>query len=227
MRFLGLVALLLAFGAPARAEGPVVVELFTSQSCSSCPPAEAIFRDLAKRQDLVALEWHVDYWDDLSAGAAGRWRDPFSSGENTRRQRAHNLALKGEASAYTPQIIVAGAAETVGSRRAEIDRLIASAQAIPPRARIARGARGLKVIDAPDGARLRLVVFRRSATTHVGGGENHRRTLDEAHVVLRQTVLGPARAGESVAAPRLAAGDGAALLIEDGATGLALAGAYF
>lgn len=221
---------LAAAAAPARAEpeAAVVVELFTSQSCSSCPPAEALFRALAARDDLVALEWHVDYWNDLSVGAAGRWKDPFSSPDHARRQRAYNLALKGAASAYTPQIVVAGAAETVGSRGPDIERLIAEAKAAAPRAAIARSGAALVIAAAPADARLRLVVFRRAAATRVGGGENHRRNLEEANVVLREEMLGPARAGAAIAAPAgLSAGDGAALLIEDGASGAALAGAYF
>lgn len=222
---------MIAVAAPARAEqsapAPVVIELFTSQSCSSCPPAEALFRDLASRKDVVALEWHVDYWDDLSAGASGRWKDPFSSADNTRRQRAYNLALKGEPSAYTPQIVVAGASETVGSRGAEIGSLIEAAKSHAAPARLAGEGEGLSVVAAPSGAKLRIVTFRRSATTAVGGGENHRRQLAEANVVTGSRVLGLAREGNSVPAPALKDGEGAALLIEDGRTGAVLAGAYF
>ena len=75
----------------ARADGaPVVVELFTSQSCYSCPPAEARLADLARRDGIVALEHHVDYWDSLVYGSAGRGKDVFSSSEATARQRAYN-----------------------------------------------------------------------------------------------------------------------------------------
>ncbi|MFN0023541.1 MAG: DUF1223 domain-containing protein, partial [Parvularculaceae bacterium] len=93
------------------ADKPVVVELFTSQGCSSCPPAEALMRELAKRPGLVALEWHVDYWDDLHAGSSGKWKDPFSSADHTARQRAYNRALRGTGGAYTPQMVIDGAAE--------------------------------------------------------------------------------------------------------------------
>ncbi|MGZ0189584.1 MAG: DUF1223 domain-containing protein, partial [Alphaproteobacteria bacterium] len=75
---------------PAMADpaAPVAVELFTSQGCYSCPPAEAYLGELAKRKDVVALEWHVDYWDKLVYGSAGQWKAPFSSPAATRRQYA-------------------------------------------------------------------------------------------------------------------------------------------
>lgn len=104
---------------PANADSapPVSVELFTSQGCYSCPPAEADLGKLAKRSDVVALEWHVDYWDDLVYGGAGKWKDPFSSPEVTARQRDYNDSIRGQRRVYMPQMIVAGVREAVGSDR--------------------------------------------------------------------------------------------------------------
>lgn len=211
-------------------QNPVVVELFTSQGCSSCPPAEAVMRDLAARPDLVALEWHVDYWDDLHAGSSGKWQDPFSSPENTRRQRAYNKALLGKPSAYTPQLVIDGVEETVGSRRAEIDRRIAERPTTGRRAAIgfapASGALEITAAGPPD-ATVRVVRFAKSLVTRVKGGENAGKTLAEAHVVRSTEVLGRTSAAPLLAKTRApAAGEGCAVLIEDGDGGAVLAAQY-
>lgn len=212
----------------AHASGPVVVELFTSQSCSSCPPAEAYFRELAGRPDLVALEWHVDYWNRISVGDAGRWKDPFSSPAHTERQRTYNLALRGTPNVYTPQMVIAGKHETVGSSRRNVAALIEAAGRDPaPAAVVVRrdGAPSLEIVDAPPGASAVLVTFKKTAKTRVGGGENHQAELAEAHVVIAAKGLGAAKPGARFSPPDLEAGDGCAVLIED-QSGVALAGAY-
>lgn len=229
MRFLAAVVLVLATPASAE-ERPVAIELFTSQGCSSCPPAEAYFRDLSARPDVVALEWHVDYWDDLHAGASGKWKDPFSSPDHTRRQRAYNAALRGRPGAYTPQLVVDGRLETVGSRRAEIARLIADRQGTDDKAAIAFAPApdGMMVTaSAPQGATVRLVRFAKAVVTRVTGGENAGATLAEAHVVRRQEVLGVVGAEPLAATLRApAAGEGCAVLVEDGEGGPVLAAQY-
>jgi hypothetical protein len=92
---------------------PVVVELFTSQSCSSCPPADALLGELARRGDVVALGFHISYWDGLG------WKDPFSSRSSTDRQRVY-AQLFGLGQVYTPQMVVDGAREMVGSDRDQV-----------------------------------------------------------------------------------------------------------
>jgi hypothetical protein len=87
---------------------PVVVELFTSQGCSSCPPADALIRELRKQPNVIPIAYHVDYWNYLG------WRDPFSSREWTQRQMAYTRAFN-LGSSYTPQIVVSGAREVIGS----------------------------------------------------------------------------------------------------------------
>jgi len=101
---------------------PVVAELFTSQSCSSCPPTEKLFAELDERDDLIVLEWHVDYWDKLVHGHAGAWKDPYSSTDYIARQRQYNRAFHGTGGAYTPQAVINGSAETVGNRRSDVPR---------------------------------------------------------------------------------------------------------
>ena len=93
----------LSFGLKAESPQtkPVVVELFTSQGCYSCPPAEAYLGELSKNPNIVALEFHVDYWDDLVYGAAGKWKDVFSKPEFTTRQRIYAGNLP-DGQVYTP-----------------------------------------------------------------------------------------------------------------------------
>ena len=103
---------------------PAVIELFTSQGCYSCPPAEALLGDLIEANDpenLVALEFHVDYWDSLVYGRHGSHKDPFSSADNSLRQRQYNRAgLRGQRGVYTPQMVVNGRHAVVGSKRRSV-----------------------------------------------------------------------------------------------------------
>jgi hypothetical protein len=111
--------------AEAQGRVPVVVELFTSEGCSSCPPADALLASLAEQQpvanaEVIALEEHVDYWNDLG------WTDPFSSREWTARQYVYSGPL-GNGNPYTPQMVVDGKVETVGSRAGKAKQLIQQA----------------------------------------------------------------------------------------------------
>jgi len=112
-----IIAVLLLMARPLSAAP--VVELFTSQGCYSCPAADEFLADLIEAQpDLVALEYHVDYWDDLVYGAAGQWKDPFSDPAYTLRQRNYNQhRLQGKRGVYTPQMVINGATAQVGSDR--------------------------------------------------------------------------------------------------------------
>src|SRR6202051_3057339 len=94
---------------------PAVLELYTSEGCSSCPPAEAHVGELAQRPDVLALAFHVDYWDDLG------WRDRFGLPESVQRQRIYARSL-GLSSVYTPQSIIDGRADIVGSDAPAIDK---------------------------------------------------------------------------------------------------------
>src|SRR5947208_16389996 len=115
--------------APGTARTPVVVDLFTSEGCSSCPPADALLARLSESRDVdgaevIALGHHVDYWNELG------WKDRFSSAALTNRQRVYSRALYVD-SIYTPQLVVDGRAELVGSDAASAPRAIERALDVP------------------------------------------------------------------------------------------------
>jgi len=161
--------------APSR-QGVVTVEFFTSQACSSCIPAAAYFRELAAREDIVALSWHVDYWNALQT-RAGHWVDPYSSKVYTARQRKYNINLRNRSSVFTPQMVINGGAEAIGSEKATVNRLIAEAAADMPAVAVsarreADGAIRFDVSGSAEGGKAYLVVFKHDITTEIHGGEN-------------------------------------------------------
>lgn len=109
----------------AGAKRPVVVELFTSQGCSSCPPADALLARLAERKDVIALSLPITYWDMLG------WKDTLGRDANTLRQKAY-AAVMGRGGVYTPQMIIDGTSDVVGSRESEADLAIAAREADAP-----------------------------------------------------------------------------------------------
>lgn len=153
-------------------EAPLVIELFTSQGCSSCPPADALLGKLAAAghsdgRPIVALSFHVDYWNDLG------WADPFSTQAWTQRQQQYSLAL-GEDRVYTPELVVGGGAGMVGSQAATVARAIAAApkqQAITATAVWTANSVTVEA-TAPAGADVWVAVWQDAAKTHVTGGEN-------------------------------------------------------
>lgn len=159
--------------------GPVVVELFTSQGCSSCPPADALLGEFAKQDNVIALAYHVDYWDDLG------WRDLFSIPEAMRRQSSYARRLSG-AGAFTPQGVVNGRSSFVGSDRRAMKTAVSSAQSmIPVRLSLLDGTLVIE-LNANDAGRsydIDAVSFLPEAVTPIGRGENARRTLREFNIV--------------------------------------------
>jgi hypothetical protein len=210
----------------AGADGPTtVVELFTSQSCYSCPPAEAFLGELARQPGVIALEFHVDYWDDLVYGLAGRWKDVYSDPAFTRRQRAYNAVIKGKPTAYTPQMVIDGAQETVGSRRDAVQAAIeAASRDSRPRARVSVApgpAGGLTVAlegAAAGAAEVWLARFIVARTTQVKAGENNGKSLTNHHVVTELRRIGQWSGGPaSVELPEVELGpeEGCAILVQD------------
>lgn len=177
---IGLAAVAQAQPTPAR---PVVIELFTSQGCSSCPPADALLSELAERPDVLPLAFHVTYWNRLG------WRDPFSLDTATDRQRAYQRLL-GDDTVYTPQMIVDGRVDVIGSDRAGVARAIAQARgaAVVPIG-LSRTAQGLRIqVAATSGAAARdaqllLIGYDSQHRTAVARGENAGRQLSESNIV--------------------------------------------
>ena len=230
-----LVALALSAGpaaaSPATPAVPVLVELFSSEGCSSCPPADALLLRLLRDQPvpdvrIVGLAEHVDYWDDLG------WRDPFSSRAFTDRQAAYARRLSSDV--YTPQLVVAGAAQLVGSDEGAARAAIAAA---------ARGARGevsaRSVPGASDAlevkarwpgrieADVRVARVRDRATSVVARGENAGRTHEHAAVARSLSRIGAGTGSFSgqVTLPRAPDADTAVVFVQERNQGRILAAA--
>jgi len=175
---------LLVSGAAGAGGRPVVVELFTSQGCASCPPADAFFQDLATREDVLALSLHVDYWDYIG------WEDTFASPEHSARQRGYARAA-GRKMVYTPQMVINGADHVVGTRVHDVDALIDRHRKAAPN--------GLSVRLSRDGARLHLLAnaetprdmplvvqlarYLPEQTVTISRGENAGRTITYMNIV--------------------------------------------
>jgi hypothetical protein len=199
--------------------GPVVLELFTSQGCSSCPPADAFLGELTQRPGVIGLAWHVDYWNNLG------WRDPFARREWTDRQREYARRLGAEV--YTPAMVVNGAAMMVGSDRNAVRQAID--QAIPPRIAVTarRTPSGLELEIAPTATPLTglLATYDPEHSTPVGAGENGGRRLVEYRIVRDAITL--ERLSPRLTLPEIPPDRGAVVLLRDaswrvvGATDLA------
>jgi hypothetical protein len=174
------VSVLMCCGAHVQGQSrPAVVELFTSEGCSSCPPAEAYIGELSQRKDVLALAFHVDYWDSLG------WKDPFSLRSSTDRQYAYSTVL-GRSSVYTPQVVIDGKDEFVGTDRRRIGGALAAARTGVP-LRISLEPEDLLVeLSAREKAaasQVLLVAYVRRVTSSIGRGENAGRTLEEFNIV--------------------------------------------
>ncbi len=186
-------AVLLSFaaGGTAGATDKPLIELFTSQGCSSCPPADKVLKQYIERKNVIALSYSVDYWDYLG------WKDTLASPEFTRRQRDYALT-RGDRQVYTPQVVVNGMEHVVGSRPEAIDAAIRktskalAGKRVPMR--LWSEGRTLFVFAgaAAKGAEkmsgtIWLALTRRKTRVAVRGGENASRTLDY-HNVVRELV---------------------------------------
>ena len=166
---------------------PVVVELFQSQGCSSCPPANANVNALADKPGVLALSFAVTYWDQLG------WKDKFATKANTQRQWDYAKAL-GHDQVWTPQVIVNGSRDTVGRNPADIDRLIAAA-ARPkdaPAVTLSPASVAIAAGVAPrGGADVWLVRYDpRTVEVAIRAGENNGKTLPHKNIVRELTRLG-------------------------------------
>ena len=177
-------ALMLAPAAASADERPVVVELFTSQGCSSCPPADKLLGELAQRPDVLALGFHISYWDHHG------WKDPLSSQASTDRQKAYAHRLSG-GQIYTPQLVVEGTSEMVGSRRTEVLAALREAHpAVIAPASFAADRRSVAIGPGRGAGDVLLVRFALHRATQVGAGENAGRALEDTNGVETLKTLG-------------------------------------
>lgn len=183
-RYLGLLAGLMLTPVCGFADDvrPTVIELYTSQGCSSCPPADALLMELATRDDVVALALHVDYWDYIG------WRDTFADPIYSKRQKAYARA-RGEKMVYTPQIVVNGTRTIVGVDAAGLAALLkADANRALIDLDIQRSGDSLSVRAVgggavPAGSVVQLVRYIPQATVQIERGENAGRSVTYSNVV--------------------------------------------
>jgi hypothetical protein len=228
----GIVAAALG-AAPSAAEqpAPIVIELYTSQGCSSCPPADAFFAELARQPGIVALGFHVDYWNYLG------WADPFSSKKFTYRQKEYAMSFR-QTGVYTPQMVVNGRRGEVGSDRSAVMAAIVEARKHKPAAKVTLeklGGHRLRVTIAAaaeaKGAHVWLALFDLRQTTKILRGENEGKTLVHHHVVRDWKKLGEI-AAEAAEFTVTAASDqgekrgGAAVVVQQPKAGSILGAAF-
>ncbi len=180
-----------SFADPGVAQRPLLLELFTSQGCSSCPPADAVLRELSTHDDLLPLALHVDYWNNLG------WVDPFSSAAFTARQQGYASVRGFEV--YTPQLVVEGKSDVIGSNRSDVSATIASARREAKSAVSSIQRNGNKVnmsIGAAAGASVDtaadvyLLSFDSNESTSIRSGENAGRKLVYVNVVRSMRKVG-------------------------------------
>lgn len=201
---------------PARAEAvaPVLVELFTSQGCSSCPRADAALARLTARDDVLALAYHVTYWDRLG------WRDTLGDARFDARQRWYDGLLG--TGAYTPQAVVAGEIDLVGSDpRLGQAITIARANRTPARITITGGVAALPALALPSPARLSVVSYVPRHRVHIERGENAGADIEYVNAVRTITETEAWDGGERTLdlGPVARAGAGLAVIAQDPASG--------
>ena len=187
-----LVCIALTANTAAGAEPRAVIELFTSQGCSSCPAADKLIGEMSKDPNVIALSLAVDYWDYLG------WKDTNAISGHSNRQRAY-AKVRGDREVYTPQVVVNGAIHVLGSDKAAIDKAVVqthqnSAALTLPVSMSVAGDKLTVTIAANDGAaqpaEVWLCPLSRSVPVAIGRGENHGRTITYTNVVKRWVKLG-------------------------------------
>jgi hypothetical protein len=222
---IGFVALAAGFSLPAVAQepAPVVVELYTSQGCNSCPPADALLGELARQPGIVALGFHVDYWNYLG------WHDPFSNKKFTYRQKEYAMSFR-QTGVYTPQIVIQGKRGEVGSDRKAVMQAIADARKAKAGVTVLiekLGGNRLKAVVSAaaeaKGADIYLALFDRRQSTKILRGENEGKTLNNFHVVREWRKLGQFEGEKAEFAITAASEKGekrsAAVLVQQGKAG--------
>jgi hypothetical protein len=202
-----------------------VVELFTSQGCSSCPPADAVAGRLRANPAVLVLSFHVNYWDGLG------WRDPFASQASTDRQYAYARSL-GERSVFTPQLIVNGTQSLVGSRESAIERAVETQNRspLPVHVDLAKqldGGFAVTLKGSAAGGEVWEIRYVQHAVTQIRGGENGGRTLETYNNVTGIRRLGTFACTTLGLRPLTAPDDGLAVIVQASGTGKVLGAAAY
>jgi hypothetical protein len=199
------------FSSPPPPRVPIVVELFTSEGCSSCPPADAFLAELGRTQpvsgaEIIPLEEHVDYWNSLG------WRDPFSSAAITERQEdyARRFRLSGP---YTPQMVIAGRTQFSGNAGSQVRAAIVAAAQVPSfevslavasEASDSKARASIRVnelpANSPEPAEVFLAITEDALASHVSAGENSGRRLVHSAVLRRLSSVGRIKPGQPLSA---------------------------
>jgi hypothetical protein len=169
--------------AETKDHGPILAELFTSQGCSSCPPADALLSQLAKRNDVLPLSFHVDYWNRLG------WNDPFSLPAWSERQQQYATTLADAHGVYTPELIVNGRVSMVGSQRSLVETALSQASA--PALLVAKATWSIDSVtvdvSAPADNDVWLAIYDHGLATDVPSGENAGTTMITTNPVRKLT----------------------------------------
>ncbi|MDQ6843047.1 MAG: DUF1223 domain-containing protein [Bacteroidota bacterium] len=194
--------------APGAEFKPVaVLELFTSQGCSSCPSADRLLEAYSHKENVIALSFHVDYWDRLG------WKDPYSSSEYTQRQYKYASALN--SSVYTPQLVVNGQSEMVGSDASKIDKTLKKIFSQNPNSEISiqaakfdngKIAMDYTIAGKSGNSKLNIALVEKKTVTSIKAGENGGVTLNGSNVVRNFMILNKPASGKNSATIEVPAG---------------------
>lgn len=203
---------------------PVVFELFTSQGCSSCPPADAIASGYADQEGVLLLSYHVNYWDNLG------WKDPYGSAANTDRQREYARYFSAR-NVYTPQAVIQGGFNVVGSNRTAVQNALRNGakteQWIPVKLSLSgrKISISLPASNALD-ANVILVGYQKFSENDVTRGENAGSRLSHRNSVKNVTLLGSWHGNEIALKQDKPEGDGVAVLIQSTSNGKIIGAAW-
>ncbi|WP_172294394.1 thioredoxin family protein [Pseudoruegeria sp. HB172150] len=207
------VAASMGFCAASVQAGPVVVELYTSQGCSSCPPADELLAELATRDDVIPLALHVDYWDYIG------WKDLYGNPAFTKRQKGYAKAA-GHRTIYTPQMIVGGLDHVVGYKPMKLAELIDMHEELPEPIALSveKAGGGLKVMaealqDLNGPVVVQLVRYTPEATVEIRKGENAGRTITYTNIVTSWDMIGGWNGAEPLELEIALEGDAPAVVI--------------
>ncbi len=232
-KFIAIVFLLNLFAIPrGLAEEPVVIELFTSQGCDMCPPAHILQKEYAQMSGAIALTWHVEHWDFMG------WRDTFARPEFSKRQYLYNENFDRKG-VYTPQAVINGRKQVVGSKKLELYTAIKNAlgsNEIPVNVRFQRAGRALSVVvggrEVKTKTNIYLIWVKLADSVKITAGTNVGKTLDYMNIVRHFDVIGtledqPQTFQINLSDPNRGDADAVAVLVQENKAGAILGAGFY